>query len=164
MDAELITSVALESRYPQLEFCIKGPRQTTWVDGYPVQLPKHIVLQFDRYICVLEDMANEQEWTDEDKEFVTNAIDAHLKKPSFTDFWIHEAPKPGKPWPTYDDTHHNQVPIVAQATGMVREALVYEERGRPGGPRESVVKKLSELLEASDKGDPTVSEDELAAA
>lgn len=157
-----VTGLILESKYPELQFIVKGPRMTVWRDGYPVQEPKHIILYFDRYICMVDDIVRDQELTDEDKEYVGHAIEAAFKNPNARDFWIHDLPKAAPPWPNYDATHHNQIPVMAEATGLVNEALMYEQRGRPGGPREGVVKKLEALLSGSD---PTVAYDgdELAA-
>lgn len=156
-----LEKLVLESKYPQYQFIVKGPRITVWKDGYPVQEPKHIVLFFDRFLCVMEDTIRDQELSEEDCDFVKRGIEAAFKNPTFTDMKIHEAPKINAPWPTYDTTHHNQVPVIASQIGMVAEAIAYETRGREGGPRESVVKKLAELQNGAPAPDH---EDDLVAA
>lgn len=156
-----LEKIVLESKYPQFQFIVKGPRITIWKDGYPVQEPKHIVLFFDRFLCVMEDVIRDQELTEEDQEFVKRGLEAAFKNPTFTDMKIHEAPKINAPWPNYESTHHNQVSVIAGQIGMVAEALTYELRGREGGPRESVVKKLTELQNGVTAPDH---EDDLVAA
>ena len=162
-----IDGLVLESKYPEYQWCIKGPIRKVWKDGFPVDEPKLLVLQFDRYLCEVDEMVQNQEWTPEDKEYVARIMERDLVDPRFRDAWQHQAPKIHPPWPTYDETHHNQVPVIAKATGQVAEALAYEERGRPDGPRESVVKKLRALLaEPRDNGsaapEPAEAEDLLS--
>lgn len=50
----------------------------------------------------------------------------------------------GKPWPTFDDAHHNQISVLAEQLGLVAEALAYEVENEN---RESVVSKLQEIVE-----------------
>lgn len=158
--------LVLESKYAEFQFCIKGPIRKVWRDGFPVDESQIITLQFDRYLCELDDMARNQEWTPDHRVHVEGALDRHFGDPSFRDMWVHKAPKIAPPWPTYDATHHNQVAVIAQATGMVTEALTYETRGRE--PRPSVVEKLQELLSGPGEVDavPAVEheQDELYAA
>lgn len=149
-----IDEIVLESKYPEFQWCVKGPLQKVWKDGFPVDEQKILMLYFDRYLCEVADMIRDQEWTDEDKLYAERALDRFLNDPNFRDAWVHEMPKPAMPWPTYDQTHHNQVAVVAAATGQVGEALMYEQRGREGGPRESVVKKLQALLSDTPVDEP----------
>lgn len=151
--------VVLESKYAEYQFLIKGPLQKMWRDGYPVEEHQIIPLQFDRYLCEMDVMAANQEWGEGQRESVSRAIEQQMNDPSFRDMWVHVAPKPPLPWPTYDETHHNQIPVIAQATGMIEAALAYEQRGREGGPRPSVEQKLRELQEGhgadvADRGAP----------
>jgi hypothetical protein len=146
-----IEGLVLESKYPEHQFLIKGPLEKVWRDGFPVDEFSIIPLQFDRYLCEVDVMAREQEWNDDQREAVTRALDRSLGDPGFRDMWVHEIPKPPKPWVTYDDTHHAQIAMIAQATGTMAETLAYETRGRPEGPRDGVVKKLQELIEAQGK-------------
>lgn len=62
------------------------------------------------------------------------------------------------PWAKYNETHHNQIPTLAEATGLVAEALAYERENKN---RESVVSKLEELQNAAPE---PVSEESLTAA
>jgi hypothetical protein len=161
-----INGLILESKYPQYQHLIKGPFQKSWRDGFPVDEQKILNLQFDRYICFIDDMAREQEWTDTDKEFVAKQVEWQLQDPMFRDMWVHEPAKPPVPWPNYNETHPKQVHTVAQATGLVAEALHYEQNGRAGGPRPDVVKNLTALLadqpDAHSDPGPSI-EDELVA-
>ena len=164
-----INGLVLESRYPEYHFLIKGPFQQVWRDGFSVQEQKIIDLAFDRYLLEMDVAAREQEWTAEERESVTRALQASFDDPTFRDMWVHQIPKPPLPWPTYDSTHHNQIAVIAQATGMVHAALAYEQRGREGGPRESVVTKLQQLAEETEdvggeSRDPEAEADEIFAA
>ena len=141
-----LDGLILESKYAEYQFCLKGPTETTWQDGFPRQQPKHIVLEFDSYTCVVEDEARNKEWTDEDKEYISRTLDRFLNDRAFNEMWVHEKPKPALPWPKFNETHHKQVPVIAAATGTVAEALAYEEYGRDGGPRPEVMERLRELL------------------
>ncbi len=140
-----LEGLVLESKYPELQLLVKGPMQKVWKDGFPVDEQKIIVLAFDRYLCELDVMARNQEWGEGERAAVDGQLSRQLADPQFRDAWVHEAPKPAKPWPSYDETHHNQVAGIAQATGTVESAITYETRGREGGPRESVLRKLQEL-------------------
>lgn len=146
-----IEGLVLESMYADYNLCVKGPIITDWADGFPKQVPKHIVLDFDSFICEVDDVVNKNELTDEDKQFVARTLERILKNPSFVDVWIHEKPKVNPPWPTYDSIPATQVAAMANSIGMVRDALTYETRGRE--PRDVVVKKLQELL-GEDAGTP----------
>jgi hypothetical protein len=166
-----LDGLVLESKYSQYQFLVKGPLEKVWRDGFPVDEYTIIPLQFDRYLCEVDEMARNQEWGEQQREAVGGSIQRHLDDPGFRDMWIHESPKPPLPWPTYDETHHNQIPVIAQATGMVIAALAYEQRGRPGGPRVSVVEKLSAMVgeqpvaavEEGAAGEPDAQTDDLFA-
>lgn len=158
-----LDTLVLESKHPQLQYLIKGPYQDVWKDGFPTKEQKVLVLQFERYICEVAEMARDQEWNEEERDIVAKRLQYELyENLRERDFWKHEPPKPAIPWPTYDQTHHSQIAMIAKATGTVEEALVYETRGREDGPRESVVKKLEELRDG-DAG-TAADEDALAAA
>jgi hypothetical protein len=164
-----IDGLVLESKYPEYQFLIKGPLEQVWRDGFPVQENQIIALQFDRYLCEVDLMAQNQEWGEAQKQAVAGAIKRQLDDPQARDMWVHVTPKPPKPWPTYDDTLESQVVSIAQATGTVSEALVYEQRGREGGPREKVVAKLQELHDSILKAggatlDPNAETEEIFAA
>jgi hypothetical protein len=164
-----IDGLVLESKYPEYQFLIKGPLEQVWRDGFPVQENQIISLQFDRYLCEVDVMAQNQEWGEPQKQSVAGAVERQLNDPQYRDMWVHITPKPTKPWPTYDETPPNQVVSIAQATGTVTQALVYEQRGREGGPREAVVAKLQELhdniLKAGGEAlDPDAETEEIFAA
>lgn len=147
-----VDGLVLESKYADYNYCIKGPIETNYTDGFPRQQAKHIVLDFDSFLCEVDDVVARNELTDEDKEYIGRAVNAALGNPLFTEMWEHKSPKPNPPWPTYDDTNASEIPVVAKSIGLVREALTYETRGRE--PRPLVVKKLEGLLGESDTDAP----------
>jgi hypothetical protein len=140
-----IDGLILEAKFPQYIYLFKGPLQKTWRDGYLIDEPKQLALEFDRFACELDIMAKNQEWSPEDKEAVGGQLEQLINNPQFTDMWVHVPAAPIPPWPTYDETHHNQIPMIAAATHLVAEAISYEKR-REGGPRPGVLSKLEELL------------------
>ena len=159
-----IDGLVLESRWPQLQYIVKGPIEDTWRDGMQIRRPKHIVLEFDRHLLVMDDLARQKEWTEEDKVFIGRQLDYELKRPDFVDFWEHKPPMPNPPWPTYDKTDAKNVPTVAQSTGLILESIRYEKTGRPGGPREDVVAKLEALQRAAEGQTFETVDDDLLAA
>jgi hypothetical protein len=58
---------------------------------------------------------------------------------------LFSAPLPTPPWPTYEETHHKQIPVLAEQLGLVNEALAYE-RAREK-PRAEVTERLEGLLQ-----------------
>jgi hypothetical protein len=56
------------------------------------------------------------------------------------EYVVVEAVKAAKPWPSYDDAHHNKVASLATELGLVPEALAYELSKEK--PRPSVVEQL----------------------
>lgn len=151
-----ISGLLLESKYPEYRLVVKGPMQKVWRDGFPVDEPKIMTLEFDRFICDVEQIAIEQEWTPGDIEAVENTLKRHLSDPTFRDVWIHEIPKPPKPWPNYDEMPEAQVAVVAQATEMIDAALAYETRGRKPRP------KVVTALEKAQAETPAVTESDTA--
>lgn len=49
----------------------------------------------------------------------------------------------GKPWPSYDETHHFKIPALAAELGLLSEALAWEQANKN---RDSVVSALEEKL------------------
>jgi hypothetical protein len=160
-----VDGLVLESQYADYNFIIKGPQITDYSDGYPRQRPKHIVLDFDSFLCEVDDVVLRNELTDEDKEYIGRSVEAALNNPMYKEMWVHELPKPPLPWPSYEETSASQVPLVAKTIGMIEEALRYEQHGRPDGPRPTVVKKLEELRAepATEPPPPDAEELDLAA-
>jgi len=93
-------------------------------------------------------------WTQEEHDAVVARID-ELCEQQPGEVWQITAPKFEKPWPKYDDSHHNQVAVLAEQLGLVAESLAYE---RQNASRPSVIAKLEELLSAKE------TEEELTAA
>jgi|SRR5215471_3277820 len=157
-----IEGLILESRYPEYQFLVKGPMQKVWRDGFPVDEQKILILQFDRFICFMDDMIKEQEWTEEDVEFCGRGLQNVLDDPKYRAMWIHEPKRPAMPWPTYDETPSKQIPTIAKSIGMINEAMAYETSGREDGPRPEVVERLA-ALSAEQPEAVTEFEDEMSA-
>ena len=149
-----ITGLILEAQAPQYQVLLKGPLHKVWRDGFPVDEQKILQLQFDRYICFVDDMQRRQEWTDEDRTFVERGIEQLLDDPSFREMWVHVPVRPPAPWPTYDETHHKQIHVVAASVGLIEQALAYELHGREDGPRPEVVKNLEAAKSKQPEGVP----------
>jgi hypothetical protein len=145
MEITEIAGLVLESKFAEYQYLAKGPLHKVWRDGFPVDEQKILRLHFERYICFVDQMAREQEWTPEDCEYALRQIAQQLATPQYHDMWVHLPAKVEPPWPTYDETHPKQIHTIAQAIGMVAEALAYENR-RPGGPRTMVVENLQNAL------------------
>lgn len=97
-------------------------------------------------------------WTDDEREAVEQALDRWCQRwPEAV--WEVSAAKAGKPWPKYDETHHNQIPVLAEQLGFVAEALQYEVENKN---RSGVVEKLNEILAAA--AEAAVVEDSLTAS
>jgi len=62
-----------------------------------------------------------------------------------------EEVKAVKPWPSYDDTHHNKITALASELGLVAEALAYEQSREK--PRPSVVEQLETALNQLESGE-----------
>lgn len=96
----------------------------------------------------------EEDWTDEEREVVEKVLlNLCNKVPEYV--WVYSEPEVPAPWPTYDDTHHKQIPTLAETLGLVSEALLYEQKHKN---RPEVTKLLEEALQRA-----TV-EEELTAA
>lgn len=163
MTIQDLDTLLLESKYSEMQYLVKGPMVTTWNDGFPRQQPKIIEFQFDRFMLDVGEEIRRKELTDEEKEYVARKIERDLGDIDMrADMWVHEVPVVEPPWPTYQAMHGNAIPPFAKQAGMVAEALVYEQRGRPDGPREGVVRKLTELLDET-PGAAEVTEDDFAA-
>lgn len=60
-----------------------------------------------------------------------------------TDFIVVEEVKAAKPWPSYDDAHHNKIASLAAELGLVAEALAYEQENKQ---RPTVLEQLEAAL------------------
>ena len=82
-------------------------------------------------------------WTDEIREKVEQYL---LAKESYGSAFTRVEKivvAAGKPWPSYDDTHHFKIPTLAAELGLLDEALAYEQANKN---RESVISGLEEKL------------------
>jgi hypothetical protein len=87
--------------------------------------------------------AEDKGWSQEEHDIVVKVLDGLcVKAPEY--IWEYSAPKVEKPWPTYDDTHHKQIPTLAETLGLVAEALQYEQQNKNRG---EVVERLTAMLE-----------------
>ena len=88
----------------------------------------------------LDAAAEENNWSDTDKELVRTALLLLCQKAP-GDLWVHETPRANAPWPTYDTTHHNKIPVIAEDTGTIDDAITYESQNKN---RDSVIAALEE--------------------
>lgn len=88
----------------------------------------------------LDSSAEENGWSDTDKELVRTTL-LRLCQQAPGDIWVHESPRATAPWPTYDTTHHNKIPVLAEELGLLDEAISYESQQKN---RESVIAALEE--------------------
>jgi hypothetical protein len=92
----------------------------------------------------LDAQAEAKGWTDNDKEVVARHMQQMCQKRPGGDFSLWSKAPAQKPWPKYDEAHHNAVPTLAEQLGLVGEALLYEQENKN---RATVVDKLKELLD-----------------
>lgn len=84
----------------------------------------------------------ENDWTDEEREIVEKCLLRECNR--FPEYiWVYSEPEVPAPWPTYDDTHHKQIPTLAETLGLVEQSLNYERKHKN---RPEVVKLLEEAL------------------
>lgn len=80
-----------------------------------------------------------EDWPDALREHVEQWM---LKRPNYGTDFVQVVKQPAsKPWPSYDDTHHSKIAILASELGLVDEALAYEQDNKG---REGVLKALEE--------------------
>lgn len=89
--------------------------------------------------------AFEKGWTDEEKDLARTVL-LRVCDRFPGDMWVHETPKVAAPWPTYDETHHNKIPVLAVELGLLDESLEYERQNKN---RDSVVAALEEKKQQS---------------
>lgn len=94
----------------------------------------------------LDSQAEQKGWGPDEKEIVARHMIRMAEKRPGGDFTLWSKAPAQKPWPKYDETHHNQVAVLADQLGLVGEALAYEQEN---AKRPSVVAKLNELLNAA---------------
>jgi hypothetical protein len=94
------------------------------------------------------DVAAEQNgWTEEEHGSVVTTLDRLCKQLPFVIAKVdQEAPvlEPDKPWPSYDETHHKTIPVLARQLGLVERVIAYE---RAHGNREGILKALEQAEE-----------------
>lgn len=96
--------------------------------------------------------AEEKGWSQDDHDTVVHVLDKLCKQtPEYV--WEVTLAKAEKPWPTYDETHHNQIPTLAVTLGLVAESLLYEEQNKN---RESVIEKLRAELPTEEASEEIV--------
>jgi hypothetical protein len=80
-------------------------------------------------------------WTDADREQAEQLL---LTSPYYgIEFITVEEVKAVKPWPSYDDAHHNKIASLASELGLVAEALAYEQENKQ---RPTVIEQLEAAL------------------
>ncbi len=92
------------------------------------------------YFYDLDSDAEAKGWTDDEKEMMREHL--IFKASELPDMCqIYEHPATLAPWPTYDSTHHNKIPVLAVELGLVGEALAYERENKN---RDTVIAALLE--------------------
>jgi len=91
------------------------------------------------------DAAKEQQgWTDEEHDIVVESLNKLcVQQPTVCARVEQEIYAPVKPWPTYDETHHKTIPVLAGQLGLVELTLAYERENRN---REGIIAALEEQL------------------
>lgn len=90
----------------------------------------------------LDSQAEQKGWTTDEKEIVARKLLREIITKFPGECQLYSAPSAAKPWPKYDETHHNQVPVFAEQLGLVDAALAYEKQN---AARPSVLAKLQEI-------------------
>jgi len=79
--------------------------------------------------------------TDDDREAAEKLL---LDSPYYgIEFIQVEEVKAAKPWPSYDDAHHNKIASLASELGLVAEALAYEQENKQ---RPTVIEQLEAAM------------------
>lgn len=92
----------------------------------------------------LDAQAEQKGWDDREKELVAEHMLKKLRDADCQFALVERGPVVyAAPWPTYDATHHNQIPTLAASLGFAQAALAYELQNKN---RETVVAKLRELV------------------
>jgi len=85
-------------------------------------------------------------WSDEEHESVISVLDRLcMEQPFMIAKVVHEIPVPQPPWPTYEETHHKTIPVLAKQLGLVEQTLAYERANRN---RDGIVIALEEAKDA----------------
>jgi hypothetical protein len=85
-------------------------------------------------------------WTPEEQESVISVLDRLcLEQPFMIAKVVHEVVVAQPPWPTYEETHHKTIPVLAQQLGLVQETLAYERENRN---REGIISALTEAQDS----------------
>lgn len=157
-----------KSKYAATQVCVQGA-EPIYTGSPPVQVGrlKEIVAEFAThgaeytytnpetgaqeraadirgYFLDLDQQAYDKDWTDEEREMVAKKL-LFVCDTEPGEIWLYSKPAVPKPWPKYDEAHHNQVATLAEQLGLVHEALAYEQENKN---RESVVAKLKEIISA----------------
>ena len=88
-----------------------------------------------------------------DDKLEQKVIDWMLAKANYGQDFVkveHAAVSAGKPWASYDDTHHFKIPTLAAELGLVDEALAYERANKNRG---SVIAGLEEKQGVAPQGE-----------
>jgi hypothetical protein len=107
----------------------------------------------------LDQYAEENDLSQDEKELCAKRL-LYWADTYPSEGWLYEPLPVPAPWPNYDQTHHNQIPVTAETVGLVAEALNYETQNKN---RDSVVEKLKEALARAQAGPATDEEEVLVA-
>jgi hypothetical protein len=94
----------------------------------------------------LDSQAEQKGWDERERELVAEHMLKKLREQDCQFTLVERGPvvHPA-PWPTYDETHHNQIPVLAGQLGLASQALAYELQNKR---RDGVVAKLREQVSA----------------
>ena len=107
----------------------------------------------------LDSQAEDKGWDEREREIVAEHMLKKLRDADCEFTLVDRAPRVWPaPWPTYDGTHHKQIPTLAVTLGLVQAALDYELQNKK---RAEVVERLREALDAPAA---VAEDDELVAA
>jgi hypothetical protein len=98
----------------------------------------------------LDTQAEQKGWSPEEKEIVARHMTRMAEARPGGDFTLWSKPAAVKPWPTYDETPADQIPVIAKATGTTGDAVVYESENKN---RKTVLAKLQDELEKAQSVD-----------
>lgn len=91
------------------------------------------------HFCQTAEQAKRKGWTPDEQALVEKRLLAE-QVPGL--HWLHAEPVAAKPWPRYDVTPEDEIPVLAASLGLIPEANAYEAQNEN---RKSVLDALSKI-------------------
>ena len=91
------------------------------------------------HYCQTAEQAKRKDWTPEEQALVEKRL---LTSQSPGIHWLHAEPQMPKPWPRYDVTPEEEIPVLAASLGLIPETNAYEAQNLN---RKSVLDALSKI-------------------